>query len=207
MGGGVRPSISYLGAARIGLELARLYQAPRESPDPELAETMERTARYLEAGNPWVEPWSISEDASVASQLGLMIVMHRPWTAPNKTANGSMSALIQDIAWRLLNDRVQRGSSPAVLRKLILRIDQMLVHDETRMFLSRYAGEIKEVERVLFRHPVKTAGHFIGQLSHGPVGVVTKLKGRWRYHEGALDDALAVLPREIFDLAVPRIEV
>jgi hypothetical protein len=69
--------------------------------------------------------------------------------------------------------------------------------------VDRYApAPAPRVERVIWRadRGNGTAGHFLCRLETGePYGLVTKLKGRWRWAAGERDLVLATLPGEHFE--------
>ena len=83
-------------------------------------------------------------------------------------------------------------------------IDAMLVLGECRQAVARYAPErIEHLQTVLFRadRGNGTAGHFVFELSTGSLGLITKIKGRYRFFEGDRDDVFATLPESLLEAA------
>ena len=86
-------------------------------------------------------------------------------------------------------------------------LDEQLMIDEVEASIRKYGGEPLNVQRVLWRRDRGngTAGHFLCELEAGDYGVITKLKQRYRFERGPLDDMLSVLPEPLFEDAVNAI--
>ena len=83
-------------------------------------------------------------------------------------------------------------------------VDAMLSLGECRDAVRKYAPEqVEHLEAVLFRadRGNGTAGHFVFRLSSGALGLVTKIKGRYRFFEGGRDDIFATLPESLLEAA------
>ena len=83
-------------------------------------------------------------------------------------------------------------------------IDVMVTKGECRDAMRKYAPDhVGELEEVLFRadRGNGVAGHFAFRLTSGDMGLIAKIKGRYRFFRGSRDDVFATLPDSLLEAA------
>lgn len=91
------------------------------------------------------------------------------------------------------------GDDATARTDYVARLDQWLMLAECRDVVRAYEPAVAStLSEVLFRadRGNGTAGHFIFRYGHGQLGLVTKLKGRYRVFTGDRESLLATLPNE-----------
>lgn len=174
-----------------------------------------------ELGRPYVEPDKLGDyDQMVALALsreqsaGLELARrsrgafslsgHALTAAFNRNRPDRMIQSVRSQAVKLVGLLAAAGEALAFLSEL----DRRLVQAECADALAEHAPTGVQLGEVLFRgdRGNGTAGHFVVRLANGNCGVITKLKGRWRWNEGDLDSVLATLPEPLFAEAVSLIQ-
>jgi len=113
---------------------------------------------------------------ALCAQVRILVILEKAWAR---------------VAGLPVNDHV---------RELLVALDEQMVRLELEVALARYApGRMTDVEAVLWRGlEGQRTGHWLVRLHGERHGLLTKLKGRWRWLEGNREEMLASVPDALF---------
>lgn len=203
---GPRPVVSTRGMARITTRCAEQARERLTGVDGSRSDEILGLCRRSLAGH------DISADrVAAAAQAGLtdtspFALVARAalacWYAKQGPDSPTLGlGVTTDTVRRLVRVLQHEGRGTATFLR---ELDEQLMIDEVEASIRKYGGKPLHVKNVLWRRDRGngTAGHFLCELEAGDYGVITKLKHRYRFERGPLDDMLSVLPEPLFEEAV-----
>lgn len=213
--GGPLPVLSSMAQTMIGIRCAELMRdAVVREEQQQYDEIVAAAHRLYERQEAYQRlkhhPPTVVDDATAGQLYKLARVgRDRPGLFPLAPLAIAALSARADLVGMVVKSSTQRiarflheAGRRAALHDFFAGLDHGIVRHECQAAVDRYApAPAPRVERVIWRadRGNGAAGHFLFSFAGGPLGLITKLKGRWRWTAGDRDLVLATLPEEHFE--------